>query len=317
MVIPPPSGFTITTAAGINNSGQVAGTGTNGSVTQAFVGSPSGSTLIPLPAGWTGSLGTALNASGAVTGTLTAPPDLRDGFIGTPSGATLLPQPQSQLYYGSFATAINDSNQVGEIGLGLFGNSAYLTTASASIPVVGPYPYGGGMGSAQAVNQSGQVAGFEVFTGSDFDDVYVFFGGPAGTVLVPPPPGTLSFAVLPGNSSSALGMNDVGQIAVTGRAGIQLVYRGVLPLLEIQQAAFGTAAGTAFLPPPPPGASGWTSSVGPQSINNSAVVVGVGDSPTRTGGWIWDATNGTRLLEHSGAGGMERFRRQSASATMG
>jgi uncharacterized protein (TIGR03437 family) len=297
VVIPPPSGFTITAAAGINNSGQVAGTSTNGSITQAFVGSPSGSTLIPLPAGWTGSQGAAINASGVVAGDLRgAPPQSIPGaFIGTPSGTTLLPLPPVDGTAYSSALSVNDNNQVGGTAVA-FGPFAYLATTSAALTVVGPYPYGGGFGSSQAVNQSGQVAGFEVFAyGSDLPYVYVFFGSPSATVSIPAPPGTLSFAAAQNAFSSTLGLNDVGQIAVTGRAGTQTVYRGVLPPFEIQQAAFGTAAGTAFLPPPP-GASGWTSSVGPQSINNSAVVVGVGDSPTRSGGWIWDATNGTRLL---------------------
>ena len=126
VVIPPPSGFTITGAAGINNSGQVAGTATDGSITRAFVGSPSGSTLIPLPAAWTESKGAAINTAGVVAGTLTASPHPDSAFIGTPSGTALPPPPQSQLYYGSLALAINDSNQVGEIGLGFFGNAAYF-----------------------------------------------------------------------------------------------------------------------------------------------------------------------------------------------
>jgi hypothetical protein len=46
-VIPAPSGFTNVNMVGINNSGQVAGSGFSGTATQAFIGSPQGSVTVP------------------------------------------------------------------------------------------------------------------------------------------------------------------------------------------------------------------------------------------------------------------------------
>jgi hypothetical protein len=51
-VINPPNGFRNPVMSGINDSGQVAGGGTNGTGReQAFIGTTSGSTAIPLPPG--------------------------------------------------------------------------------------------------------------------------------------------------------------------------------------------------------------------------------------------------------------------------
>jgi hypothetical protein len=70
-VIPPPSGRFIS-MSGINFSGQVAGSRMEESIftSQAFIGSPSGSTLIPLRGGFMFSEGTAINDSGQVAGSM-------------------------------------------------------------------------------------------------------------------------------------------------------------------------------------------------------------------------------------------------------
>src|SRR3984893_15626341 len=94
--------------AGINNSGQVAGTEVNGNTTQATISSPSGSTAIPLPSGCSsGSNGAAVNASGQVTGSACYTfPNFNtyyQAFIGTVAGSTVIPLPAGWTYAGGSA----------------------------------------------------------------------------------------------------------------------------------------------------------------------------------------------------------------------
>src|ERR1700729_2139546 len=69
-VVQTPSGLQVQGLGSINNSGQAAGYVNNGPVTQAFIGSPSGATLIPLPTGWSNSNALAINNFGQVAGTV-------------------------------------------------------------------------------------------------------------------------------------------------------------------------------------------------------------------------------------------------------
>jgi hypothetical protein len=86
-------------------------------------------------------------------------------------------------------------------------------------------------------------------------------------------------ALPPGFASiAASAINDSGQVAGDGQGA-------AIPL----QAYIGTPAASAAIPLPP-GATTATLSHG--SLNNSGVIVGQSDA----GGWIWDAANGTRLL---------------------
>jgi len=108
-VIPAPSGFTIASMTGINDSGQAAGTGAAGLANQAFIGSPSGSTPIPLPSGWSNSYGAGVNASGQVVGY-----GASQAFIGTVAGSTVIPFPAGWTY--ALGLAVNDSGQVAGSG---------------------------------------------------------------------------------------------------------------------------------------------------------------------------------------------------------
>jgi hypothetical protein len=68
-VIPPVNGASPYTYYGINDSGQVAGSGFPvGPNSQAVIASPAGSTAIPSPTGWSNVYGEALNSSGQVVG---------------------------------------------------------------------------------------------------------------------------------------------------------------------------------------------------------------------------------------------------------
>jgi hypothetical protein len=113
MWIPLPLGFTCGSAAGINNLGQVAGTGFNslpGAYT-AFVGTPSGLSVIPPPPGWNTNLGAvAINDSGQVTGSGSSGFIFSQTYIGTTSGGSPIPLPHGWTF--SFGYAINNSGQV-------------------------------------------------------------------------------------------------------------------------------------------------------------------------------------------------------------
>lgn len=106
-----PSGFSNIAMGGVNNSGQVAGYGTVGTTTQAFIGSPSASALIPLPSGWTSSQGIAINASSQVVGTVYNA-TTSAAFIGTTLGSAVIPLPPPPFLPGGFSSyvgsAIND-----------------------------------------------------------------------------------------------------------------------------------------------------------------------------------------------------------------
>ncbi|HEY1755325.1 MAG TPA: hypothetical protein VGG72_08005 [Bryobacteraceae bacterium] len=260
VVIPPPSGFTGVMMSGINNSGQVAGYGTIGGATQAFVGSPSGSTLIPLPSdAWITSQGVAINASGQVAGNIVG--SNARAFIGTPAGSAVIPV--SAVY--AAGNGINDSAQVA--GSITFPEpQAFIGTPSGSVLI--PTPPGGGVVGGEAVNNLGQVAGFAI---------------PAAVVLPLPFIGTASGSTLlplPALWESGVGyaVNDAGQVAGFGANAA-----------NVDQAFIGTTAGCVAIALPK-GAT--TATVGLGSLNSLGVVVGQSDA----GGWIWDSTNGTRLL---------------------
>ncbi len=193
-VIPAPSGLTIYNMVGINDSGQVAGTGSIGATRQAFIGSPSGSTaipggysyangindsgqvvgsgntqafigtvagitLIPLPAGWTSAGGTAVNASGQVVGTggTSGSGPTSQAFIGTVSGSTAIPLPAG--WSSAAGQGVNASGQVTGYGAnGTASSQAYIGTISGSTAV--PMLAGWSFTQGVAINDSGQIAGF-------------------------------------------------------------------------------------------------------------------------------------------------------------
>jgi hypothetical protein len=131
-VIPAPTGFTGVTMIGINNSGQVAGAGSQG----AFIGSPSGSLAIPAPSVWTAG-GSRIDDAGQVTGNASMGAALQ-AFIFTGSGSSLVPLPAGAAF--STGTAINDFGEVtGQAHFGAI-NEAYIGTTSGSSLI--PMPTG-------------------------------------------------------------------------------------------------------------------------------------------------------------------------------
>lgn len=278
----PPSGMTGVQMSGINDSGQVAGYGFLGpNVTQAFIGSPSGSLAIPLPAGWTSTQAVAINSAGQVAGTA-ANSTSKLAFIGTQSGVTFIPLPTGPMPtgdYGSAGTALNDSGQVAGTLYNLEGQEAFVGNASGLVSFLlgGPQT----TVASSGINRSGIVAGTSVYSyflsGSagvvSFPSAFV--GTPAGTTSVAPPPGW--------GQASGYAINVSGQVA-----GVAWMLGSLFELTNPQ--AFVYAASGTTLIPLPTGAS--VASVGQQSINSSGVVVG----QSNAGGWIWDPVNGTRLL---------------------
>jgi hypothetical protein len=135
-----------------------------------------------------------------------------------------------------------------------------------------PLPSGWTYSAANSVNASGQVAG-EGGTGLTHQ---AFLGTSSAISLIPfpaGPSGTWTF-------SRGTAVNDSGQVVgiVAGSPG--------------QQAYIGTVSGSNVIPLP---AGETVVDLSSQCINNQGIVVGTGES---VGGWIWDTTNGTRLLNN-------------------
>jgi Viral BACON domain len=255
-VIPAPSGFTTNNMTGINDSGQVAGNGAIGAATQAFIGSPSGSTAIPLPSGWSNSYAEGINAAGQVVGYGTT-----QAFIGTIAGSTVIPLPAG--WISAVGNAVNGSGQVAGAGSGPNPPRAFIGTVSGSTEI--PLPMGWSFAAGFAVNASGQVTGYGVNANTSL----AYIGTTTESTALPLLPGWIFM--------QGAAINDSGQIAGFGNNG------------TTTQAFIGTTSGSAAIPLPIGAAS---ASVGPQSINNLGMVVGGSD----VGGWIWDAADGTVLL---------------------
>jgi hypothetical protein len=113
--IPAPSGFTVAAMSGINDSGQVAMYADAGTVTLAFIGTPSGSTMIPLPSGWSRSFGTAVSPTGKVAG-FAYNGAQQQAFIGSTAGSTVIPLPINWFVPANLIQAtgsgVNDSGLV-------------------------------------------------------------------------------------------------------------------------------------------------------------------------------------------------------------
>jgi hypothetical protein len=262
--IPSPSGLTVNSMVGINNSGQVTGSGNAGATTHAFIASPSGSVAMPLISGWISMIGTAINASGQVAGygnngSTTLP------FIGTTAGSTAIPLPSG--WTSAEGNAINASGQVAGSGTT---EQAFIGTLSGSTVIPLPTGWVGAVG--YAVNASGQVTGYGV--NGTVSQAYI--GTTAGSTAIP---------LLSGwTSMQGTAINDSGQIAGFGNNG------------SGNQAFVATTSGATPIPLP---AGATSASASAQSINNGGTVVG----GSTAGGWIWDSINGIRLLNASAPSG--------------
>jgi hypothetical protein len=275
-VISPPSGFTITSVSGINNSGQVAGSVTSGSTlsSQAFIGSPAGSVLIPMPSGWTYSYGNGINNPGQVTGLLTNVPTISvffgpsASFIGTASGSAAIPVPSG--WSGANALGINDAGQVAGSRLDSNGSElqAFIGSSAGLTPI--PLPAGAAYARGTAINASGQVTGFAGFGAGASAYTGSFIGTASGNSLVPLPSGF--------NEATGVAINSSGQVAGTATMS------GVAP-----RAFIGTSLTIATIPLP---AGALLADVASGSLTDSGVTVGFSDA----GGWIWSASTGSQLL---------------------
>jgi hypothetical protein len=249
--------------SGINDSGQVAGGGGNSQGSdQAFITSVSGGAAIPLPnSDWVVSDGLAISNSGQVAGY--AGGFAQTAMIGTPSGSTVIPSVSGmQLAAGE---GVNDSGEVA--GWGFLGTNerAFIGTASGStaIPLLPGWTFSYGYG----INVSGQVAGY----GGPNSNTQAFIGTASGMTAIP--------LVSGWHFAEGFSINDSGQVAGWGFSGSRY------------QAFIGTTSGSTAIALPTGAAYAETnSSAG--SLSNSGQVVGFSD----VGGWIWDASNGTQLL---------------------
>jgi hypothetical protein len=268
-VIPPPTGFTGSGMGGINNSGQVAGYGFNGSANQAFIGSPSGSAAIPFPSGWTSSEGNGINNLGQVAG-FVANGGNNQAFVGTVSGSTVLPLPTG--WSVAYGNAINDSGQVAGFASNSVQTShqAFIGTP-AGVTLI-PIPTGWKNSLASAINSSGQVAGDVTSAGAGADQAFI--GTPSGSVVLPLPTGW--------GIANGTAINNSGQVA--GQVADIALSGG--------QAFIGTTSVITLIPLPAGATHASASEYG--CLNDAGVVEGTSDQ----GAWIWDASNGTRLLSH-------------------
>jgi hypothetical protein len=259
-VILPPSGFTGVNMSCINNSGQTAGYGVNGTgFAQAFIGSPSGSVTTPFPTGWATAQSSAINNSGQITG-FVSPADLSKPFIGATSGSVTIPLPAGWIQ--AIGLAINSSGQVAGWGSG-FTTQAFIGNTSSSTAI--PFPAGSNFTEGYGINDSGQVTGYAGIAAT----TQAFIGTAAGSAVIP----------LPGGWSSSAGdaINSSGQVAGYGFTG------------STYQAFLVTASGSTVIPLPPGAVE---AQVTRGSLNDSGSVVGYSDA----GGWIWSAAAGTQLL---------------------
>jgi hypothetical protein len=259
-----PSGWANVQPSSINNYGQVAGTVSSGNSLQVFIGSPSGSTVLPLPSGWSfADAAGRINASGQVAITVNIGTS-NQAFIGTTSGSTAIPLPAG--WSIAFAAGVNDFGQVTGYGAGNgISEHAFIGTTSGSTAV--PLPAGWTNAYGTAVNNGGQVAG----SGQNAAGyAQGFIGAISGSTALPFPFGV--------GYAQVTGLNNSGQVVGVGPGN---------------QVFIGTVAGNTAIPPP----AGLGDIVEPFSdgvagISDLGVVVG----GVPTGGWIWDAANGTRLL---------------------
>lgn len=264
----------VSSVAGINNSGQVAANGVNGSLeAQAFISSTAGTTAIPPPEGWSStSIAWGINDAGQVVayGYPYGIPGIEQAFIGTAADSTPIPLPQG--FSSSVAFCINNPGQVGgQVGPP---DQAFIGSVASSTAI--PLLAWGFADFIQGINDSGQVTGYAVNSDptTGYEVSQAFIGTIAGLNEIPLPPGW--------SYSAGTKINKSGQV-------VGYVYNVTH---TVYQAFIGTASGIRLIPLP----AGWSNTQA-TGINDSGYVVGTGQrSDGSYGAWIWDATNGSRDL---------------------
>ncbi|HEY3823254.1 MAG TPA: hypothetical protein VGL82_01795 [Bryobacteraceae bacterium] len=269
--IPIPAGLTNTNIDGINDLGQVVGYGNNNSIIQSFISTTQGSMVVTPPSGWDAIVASGINDSGAVVGTGVNSSGVNQGFTGTTSGITPFPTPNGYTGDALEIYGINDNGQLVGVVLGsqvFIGTAAGLTTTlQTEFTLFSDI-------NALSINDSGQIAAW----GLNGDVFTAFVSTASGDAQISPLNGWCNI--------SALGINDSGQVVGNG---FTFTPSPIGNLCTATQAYIGTAAGIAAIPLP---VGATVNTVGDGSVNNSGTVVGYSDA----GGWIWNAANGTQLL---------------------
>lgn len=308
--ITPPAGWTSVVPTDINNSGQIVGYGLNGTTVQSFIADTNNFTPIPLPKNldanrpdgfFISAFALAINNSSQVVGW----GDYRDPVLGSPitqvftsgigGGSGIV---TGVLY--NFATDINGSGEI--VGHALVPAGQNCRPFEAFTIPSGKFPVSVGLVLAEfglSINNLGQVAGIAQsllppqfppnnpcpFL-SDGNPPQVFLGAAGALTLIPTPTGWYPDergVISQGGAPTTRNMqiNDSEQI-------VAMVRPTHGP--DIVRIALSTRTDS-FLIDNPPGAS----SVARPSLNNLGQVVGqiVGS----IGGWVWDSSNGTRLLQ--------------------
>lgn len=266
-------GFTGIQIYQINDSGQVVGFGNNpsGHNETFLANTTTDPSAIPLPPTWLNLQGWGLNDSGVVAASGPNASVTILAATGTTSASTGLPLPS-----GGWSAAL---------GLGI-SDTGYVTGYASKTGLTLPFLYNPNTGISQTialpstggwtqergvgVNDSGQVTGW-VYNGIDYQP---FIGTPgAGTTVIPLPTGWIS--------AQGASVNDSGQVAGDG----DTASGGYMAFI-------GTASGSMAIPLPTGATSAETSTDTTGILNNAGDVVGFSNA----GGWIWDAADGTLLL---------------------
>jgi uncharacterized membrane protein len=236
--ITPPAGMTGVQMFGPNSSGQVAGTGTLGGGTFAFIASPLGSTIIPMPGGYSNAVANCIDDAGQVGGVVSIGA-ANVGFLGTASGISLIPVPAGLA--AAWPLAISPAGVI--VGTDGTQNKTFVGTH------VIPVPPGWTNAVAWSVNDAGQVAGW-VENGAQFQ---AMTGTASGLTVIPLAPGA--------TTAGADAINAAGIVAGT--------------MNGLGRAFIYTASGVTLLPFPPGGVFSVVN--GYRAINDNGAVVGWSD----------------------------------------
>jgi probable HAF family extracellular repeat protein len=210
----------------INASGQIAAN--EGSIAQ-YLNSASGTPVALTEDGWQSSSATGINSTGQVVGTYYDALGNAHAFVTGANGTGI--SDLGSLGGGEYGTAINASGQTtGEIFSTDFSTADLLRTTGTSATDLGTLEGSGTYMFGQGINDAGAIVGisYNPTTGSNTPFLYS-----AGTIVDLT---TLVNATLAGavSFSGAPGINDAGQILLTGTVGGSSHTYLLTPLSSIQ-----------------------------------------------------------------------------------
>jgi probable HAF family extracellular repeat protein len=192
---------------GINAAGQLAGVSTYpGWVSVAFITSQNGAGMTPLGTNVNSAAG--INASGQIAGQVGGVMGPWQAYLSGPNG-------QGQTGLGilsggqgmslSYAFGLNDNGQVVG-GSNTGGVTHAFITGANGVGMRDLGTLGGNNSNGMAINASGQVVGWAEYDAQG--DRHAFITGPDGAGMTD----LASFSTLPGNWSTATGINSAGQV---------------------------------------------------------------------------------------------------------